>query len=429
MSMSNEDSAMEQEVRRVMDEVEVEVRKSLSKGVRPLHEIEPDVDKSGDRIKEAITRGIVRQAGDGYVGSRLRCPCGARAKVKKRHQSRRVIVLYGHLVFERSYYYCKSCRKGFCPVDRILDLGPDDLSRCVKAVVARVSSYLPFYRATDELAALRGVHLSCTTVQRHAKRVGMRISEEWERNLQDFDMGHARDSGMYPKRLYLGMDAASCHVGGQWCDAKLGAAYHRDKDGLICNATYYASLEKSHQFGFKMGVLAHLSGADHCDDLEVLGDGAPWIWIEKTKHLPKAVEGIDYYHVTEHLDEVVKCLGLSKSLSKYWISTQKRRLLADQVETVISDLRKCRPTTRAGEETRRKAVNYMETNKARMLYKTLREQGYDIGSGAVESACKNVIKARLGGSGMRWEEPGAKAVLHLSAFWRSDNCISYLAYA
>ena len=64
-----------------------------------------------------------------------------------------------------------------------------------------------------------------------------------------------------------------------------------------------------------------------------------------------------------------------------------------------------------GEET--SEIHYFETNRRRMRYGEFRRQGYPIGSGAVESACKGVIGARLKQTGTRWSRAGAQAVLNL----------------
>ncbi len=48
-----------------------------------------------------------------------------------------------------------------------------------------------------------------------------------------------------------------------------------------------------------------------------------------------------------------------------------------------------------------------------MRYPWYREKGYPIGSGPVESACKNLAGSRLKRGGMRWSQEGAQAVLNL----------------
>ncbi len=48
-------------------------------------------------------------------------------------------------------------------------------------------------------------------------------------------------------------------------------------------------------------------------------------------------------------------------------------------------------------------------------------QGWQIGSGPIESACKTVVGQRLKLAGMRWREYGTDNVCHLRALFRSDK--------
>ena len=48
-------------------------------------------------------------------------------------------------------------------------------------------------------------------------------------------------------------------------------------------------------------------------------------------------------------------------------------------------------------------------------------QGWSIGSGAVESACKTVVGRRLKLAGMRWGEEGTDHVCHRRAPFKSDK--------
>ena len=49
--------------------------------------------------------------------------------------------------------------------------------------------------------------------------------------------------------------------------------------------------------------------------------------------------------------------------------------------------------------------------------------GYGIGSGAVESAHKQVVHARLRQAGMRWSEAGARHLLALRVLLLNDNWV------
>ena len=67
-----------------------------------------------------------------------------------------------------------------------------------------------------------------------------------------------------------------------------------------------------------------------------------------------------------------------------------------------------------------KVQEYFGNNLHRMEYPEYEAQGWQIGSGVVESACKTVVGQRLKLAGMRWGEGGADAVCHLRALFRSE---------
>ena len=71
-------------------------------------------------------------------------------------------------------------------------------------------------------------------------------------------------------------------------------------------------------------------------------------------------------------------------------------------------------------EVHRKTVQYFRNHEHRMDYPTYVRNGWQIGSGPVESACKTVVGNRLKGGGMRWGEDGADAVCHLRALYLSE---------
>lgn len=70
---------------------------------------------------------------------------------------------------------------------------------------------------------------------------------------------------------------------------------------------------------------------------------------------------------------------------------------------------------------REEVLTYFHNQRHRMDYPTYEANGWYIGSGAVESACKTVVGSRLKGSGMRWSEPGSHAVCHVRALYRSES--------
>jgi hypothetical protein len=58
-------------------------------------------------------------------------------------------------------------------------------------------------------------------------------------------------------------------------------------------------------------------------------------------------------------------------------------------------------------------INYFTENKERMRYDIYRASKLPIGSGTIESACKNVIGGRMKQGGMSWSEAGADGMLQI----------------
>jgi len=86
---------------------------------------------------------------------------------------------------------------------------------------------------------------------------------------------------------------------------------------------------------------------------------------------------------------------------------------AGQVEQVIARLKRLRPQSPQLRESLDSLIRYYSANAARMRYDEYLRMGYGIGSGAVESAHKQVVHARMRQAGMRWSEAGARRLLAL----------------
>ena len=56
-----------------------------------------------------------------------------------------------------------------------------------------------------------------------------------------------------------------------------------------------------------------------------------------------------------------------------------------------------------------------------MDYASYRARGLQIGSGSVESACKQLVTARLKQAGMIWDAAGAEAVAAVRAWLKSER--------
>jgi DNA repair protein RadC len=86
----------------------------------------------------------------------------------------------------------------------------------------------------------------------------------------------------------------------------------------------------------------------------------------------------------------------------------------DQVRPAIRHF-ECLEASRAKRKGINKRLRYFRSHQARMQYQLYRREGWPIGSGEVEGACKSLIKQRTDLSGQRWSPDGALNVLWVRA--------------
>jgi hypothetical protein len=427
------DSDLEKQIRRIMKRVESQLRKELKPGPHTFDETEDQAIEIGDEIKKVIVEEVNRDCGSGFAGSRIPCSCGGRARYKRR-QERMLISCTGVHSLERAYYYCNGCRRGWCPLDLVLALpSTGECSRRLRSLVARFCCYLPYRLVAEELEVICGVRLAASTIERIARSVGDRIAQEWQERERLVWQDRAPASEQRPCRLHLSMDGAMIFVDGQWREAKLGCAYQtsgRGPEGGVTRSHFYATLANSRAFGRRLRTLSHWEGADRCGQVAIVADGGPWIWQEVGKYFPMKTQILDFYHLSEHLWALANAwFGEQSEQARLWMDEQKSRLMANDVQGVITQVMQWSPRKEADREIRRNLLAYLETHRSRTAYGTFSDQGWHIGSGVIEAGCKCVVKARMGGAGMRWSAPGAEAMLHLCATWRSSERADFRKYA
>ena len=105
--------------------------------------------------------------------------------------------------------------------------------------------------------------------------------------------------------------------------------------------------------------------------------------------------------------------GQDSQQDDQWVRQIGVDLKAGKVEQVIARLKRLRPQSPQLRESLDSLIRYYKANAARMRYDEYLRLGYGIGSGAVESAHKQVVHARMRQAGMRWSEAGARRLLAL----------------
>ncbi len=175
--------------------------------------------------------------------------------------------------------------------------------------------------------------------------------------------------------------------------------------------------------GLARGVLG-------AEKVVVLGDGAAWNWERVARLFEKRIEILDWHHLEEKVEETAEGLYGSRS-ERAGRRGGKRRLDAlwnGKVEEVLRGLKRQRgewaergAEGARGAEALRTLEHYLTANQGRMDYPRYRGLGLPVGSGVVESACKEVVGGRMKRSGMQWRKGSAETVLHLRAEFKSGR--------
>jgi hypothetical protein len=141
-------------------------------------------------------------------------------------------------------------------------------------------------------------------------------------------------------------------------------------------------------------------------------------------YFPKAECILDFWHAKEYLVELAKAIySHDEGARQRWTDEACHRLKHEGGPTVRAWLEALDLGAAATEvrEVHRRTTQYFRNHEHRMDYPRYVRNGWQIGSGPVESACKTVVGNRLKGGGMRWGEAGADAVCHLRALYLSQS--------
>jgi hypothetical protein len=301
-------------------------------------------------------------------------------------------------------------------------------------LVVWLSGQVDYSLAEEVLREVGELRLSDTSIWRRAKRWGEKIKAlEAVRIAGAMGVpqqeGVVRGESKTAQRIGVAMDGMMVHVREEgYKELKVGCVFElevppgvQDTAGRAeervraTHNSYTAVLGGPGQFGQALWAEASRRQLPRAVDSIVLGDGASWIWKLAEEHFPYSRQAVDWYHAQEHLYHVAHLtFGEGTAAAIRWAKGMETPLYQGQVwqlTGVIKRLAKQHP--QVAQELHREA-EYFTHNKRRMQYMELREDGFPIGSGMVESGCKQ-FRARFTGPGMRWSRAGVERLSPIRA--------------
>lgn len=397
-----------------------------------------------DRLRSRVV-AIVQQA---EASPPVRCPeCKKAMESLGKPRGRTLRTGCGELHFERRVFRCRPCRRQRCPGDEALGLPPHERWSPWAAVrLTALVAVLPFAQAVRMAAFLLDIAVSNMGLWQLAGRVGQRrheFAQATDVACADPERSPDVEAEAGEKIVQVGMDGAMIMMrAGEGGTPRNEGEDPLEGEGARCTgrevktAVIYRPEDrfcKNHRRGliqrrivsvlgtadqliarvWSALVLGGLMGAQ--TTVAVIGDGAEWIW-ERAKIFVRRIEILDYWHAAEHAWKCARALwGEKTAQTRQWAHRIARAIRAGKVRQVIHELDALLAKLRRAAD--REAVqalrDYYEQHAGRMNYPRYRRLGLSIGSGATESAHKQVNHVRMRQAGMRWSERGAQRMIAL----------------
>ena len=299
-----------------------------------------------------------------------------------------------------------------------------------------------FAKGADLLEKTASVRLSESTIQRTTEDAGARIAEAMKEGKTFGPKVHWNwNHDARGRRVaYVGLDATGVPQQGEHGEkaegrmAYVGIVYNPlpDRERVFTNlpkagehmkARYVSSVCTMAEMGPLMRKQGGQVGMNDADVWIALTDGGNGLEHFMETYFPR-VEAVilDFWHASEYVAKLAQALHAddAKALEQ---TQQWKHILKDEGGwTLLAiwetwDWPEGKASLRAVLDD---VLGYFRNQAHRMEYPEYEANGWYIGSGAVESACKTVVNQRLKGAGMRWSEEGANVVCHVRALYQSE---------
>lgn len=397
-------------------------------------------------VKEAAGLGIqqaIEQGEERYAGKEVECRCGGKA----RFVSKREAVLwtvFGKVSYKRRYYLCAQCHQGQSPLDQKYGIEPGQVTQTLSSLLGVLGVEVAFEEASQLAERFLLFRVSDNTVRKQTEGYGKaqaQAEKEWIEKAEDEKSLQVRERSLEYRsgRIYASIDGAHVPLQREWRELKTLCWYKVEKIGMSTpqkhhgqpvgeqshlhakDMQYYCDIAEAEQFGRLLWATGIQNKVDAYQEIVFVCDGAIWIWKLVEKYFPQATQIVDWYHASQYLTPIAEAaFGADTSQAKEWLTQIRTDLWEGRIQEVIQACRTFLRHTHARPFVE-KAITYYTHNEKRMDYARFRQQGYLIGSGTIESACKQIAAARLKCSGARWTLAGVIATAKARAAWLSKT--------
>ena len=352
-----------------------------------------------------------------------------------------------------SRYRCPPCRYECRPLLDLLGVEPGRISGALARLLALLATVAPYPLAARLAWLLLGVTISPMGIWRVAQRLGEAAADHTDAlsryHADSRSVGASTQAA--PSAVVLSVDGCSLgmQVRSKRRHRKAGETlpplppveegrFREVKTGVLLLPSERVETSPGRRSVVRRFLVTCLGDADAIfarlyaqlrelgwvgahTVVVIVGDGAEWIW-NRASMFVRRCEILDFWHALEHAWEFAQLrYGEGSAQADRWVHEIAEDLRSGKVQEVIARLKRVRPKTPELRASLQALIRYYSENASRMRYDEYLRLGYGIGSGAVESAHKQVVHARFRQAGMRWSEAGARRLLALRLLLLNDN--------
>jgi hypothetical protein len=462
-----------------LDEVFAELKASIqiaSQQGQPAHEVELSLWRQLLQLGHELFGQFLAMQGSGDMGETVILPDGRCCRRLEERHTRRLVSIFGVFLLERTVYGSREGQKiEFVPLDNRLQLPESEFSYVLQDWDQELCVEEAFGKAAGTIQRILGLKQAVDSLER--------MNVQMAKHVQDHREGRAfpapEDEG---EILVLGADGKGivmrreepAPVGhrtkGEKASKKrmavVGTAYTVDRyvrspEEVVAalfgdrqaepppprppaqHKHVWASLPQEKE-GTEVAavdivypwLLNEVAERNPClaKDMVCLHDGQESLWEARQRHLPhkNSTDILDLLHVTPRLWQAahVFCSEGSDQAEQF-VRRRLLKVLRGRSDLVVRGLREMaskRQLSGAKKATITKVCAYLEQNRDRMHYDVYLAKGYPIASGAVEGACRHLVKDRMERAGMHWTYPGAQAMLDVRSTWVNGDWQGYQSY-
>jgi len=387
----------------------------------------------------------------------IECKCGCKLKYQ-RQRGATIWSVFGKVRYERAYYAGCHCGEGKAPLDEKYGIEPGKVTAGLANLVGLSGIDKAFEEGKKWLKSFLLFEVSENTIRAETEKLGAiqkQMDETLVKAMQDEAslQKRERDQKQAPELLYGSIDAAKVRIEPRdelekalegrenWRDMKIGCWYQGEivpnrerstrqkrkaqRAGTVIRAKgkeYFCDISEAGEFGKFLWATGCSVGADRAKVLIFVCDGAVWIWNLVSHYYSNAIQIVDWYHAEDHLKQVAIEAFSNPEERQAWLKEVVEDLWQGRVELVIAACQKLSISS----DLARKAGIYFSNNCERMRYADFRAKGYLIGSGVIESGCKQIVSRRLKLPGAQWIVDGAILTAKARAAWLSGKWQSLL---